>query len=729
MFGRLGRFAADHAKFVLVTAVLLLLGAGALGVTVFGKLQSEGFTDPAAESTHAQDLIDTHFGGDPDLVFAVAADHGSIDDTATARAGTALTERLGADARLAEVTSYFGTNAPPLRGEDGRHAVILATFADNVSDDIVEDLRADYGGDTGAVTVDVGGAEAVGVDIGGQVGKDLALAEAIAVPIILVLLVLVFGSVVAALLPLAIGTVAIIGTFAVLSVLGSLTDVSVFAVNLTTALGLGLAIDYALLMVSRFREELADGHDIRTAVERTVATAGRTIVFSAATVAVALAMLLLFPLYFLRSFAYAGIGVVVIAMVSALVVLPALLAVLGPKVNSGRLPWTRGRTPTTVSTFWAKVAGTAMRRPLLTGAPVVILLLVAATPLLRVEFGTPDDRVLPTTTETRIVGDTLRDQFPTDQGRTLSVVTEHSVDRAALADYATRLSRVDGIAAVTGSAGTFADGRPAGTAPSDAALSAPGAERLTLRTTTDPHSTRGQDLVATIRGLAAPTGVFVGGAAAVLVDSKQAIADQLPLAIGLIAVTTFLLLFLFTGSVLQPLRALLFNTLGLTAIMGLMVMVFQEGWFASWLGFTPQPLDVSTLVLMFCIVFGLSMDYEVFVLSRIKETAEAGADPRTAVTYGLSRTGRLISMAAVLLAVSLLAFGTSGVSFIQMFGIGSGLAILVDATLIRGVLVPVGMRLLGRKAWWAPRWLRAVHDRVGLRDAPAEPPVRQPVGV
>ncbi|MGH3758866.1 MMPL family transporter, partial [Actinophytocola sp.] len=268
---------------------------------------------------------------------------------------------------------------------------------------------------------------------------------------------------------------------------------------------------------------------------------------------------------------------------------------------------------------------------------------------------------------------------------------------------------------------TFADGRPAG--PGDPAMAAEsGPQRLTVLTEHDAHSAAGQDLVATIR--AVPTGdadVLVGGEAARLVDSKDAIASRLPVAGGLIAISTFLLLFLFTGSLLQPVRALLFNVLGLSATLGTMVLIFQEGWLASWLGFTPLPLDTSMLVLLFCIVFGLSMDYEVFVLSRIKEMHDLGATPRDAVTRGLSRTGRLITMAAVLLAVSLLAFGTSGVSFIQMFGIGSGLAILIDATLIRGVLVPVGMRVLGRGAWWAPAFLRRVHGRVGLREGGAEP--------
>jgi RND superfamily putative drug exporter len=415
---------------------------------------------------------------------------------------------------------------------------------------------------------------------------------------------------------------------------------------------------------------------------------------------------------------------VIVAMIGALVVLPALLAVLGPKVNSLKLPWVK-RTPSSVSAVWARIAGTAWRRPVLTGAPVVILLAIAAIPLLNVDFGLPSDRVLTTASETRQVGDVLRESFPADDAKALQLVTRES---ANVGDYATRVSELPGVESVATSTGTFVDGRAAG--PGNPALAAEsGQQQLTVLTAYDSHSTQAQDLVTTVR--AVPEGgadIQVGGEAARLVDSTDAIASQLPLAAGLIVVSTFLLLFLFTGSVLQPLRSLLFNVLGLSATLGLMVLVFQQGWLSGWLGFTPQPLDTSMLVLLFCIVFGLSMDYETIVFGRIKEMHDHGASTRDAVTQGLSRTGRLITMAALLLAVSLLAFGTSGVSFIQMFGIGSGLAILIDATLIRGVLLPVGMRVLGRAAWWAPPFLRRVHGRVGLREE-ARGEAREPARV
>jgi RND superfamily putative drug exporter len=711
MFGRIGRFAATHARGVLVVTLLVILGAGALGVTAFGKLKTDGgFIDPNAESSQAQDLVDRRFGGDNDVMFLLSPASGTVDDAANQRAGAELTERLGSDRGLTGITSYFTTRAPQLRAEDGRHALVVAKLT---GEGDVEEMRAAYGTSDGPLQVRVGGPDAIGLDIGGQVGRDLAVAESIAVPIIMVLLVIVFGSVVAALLPLAIGALAVLGTFALLAILGSVTDVSVFAVNLTTALGLGLAIDYALLMVSRFREELDDGHDTVEAVARTVATAGRTIVFSGLTVAVALGVLMVFPLFFLRSFAYAGIGVVIIAMASAIVVLPALLAVLGRRVNSLRLPWVR-KTPSSASALWGKIASVALRRPVLTGAPVVVLLIAAAIPLLGVQFGTPDDRVLTTAAETRAVGDVLRAEFPSDDAKALDVVTREPMNANSTGDHALALSEVPGVESVTASVGTFVDGRAAGPG-NPAYASESGLQRMMVLSAYDPHSAEGQDLVATVR--ASEEDMLVGGDAARLVDSKDAIGSRLPLAAGLIAISTFVLLFLFSGSVLQPLRALLFNVLGLSAILGLLVLVFQDGWLASWFGFTPLPLDTAMLVLLFCIVFGLSMDYEVFVLSRIKETHEQGAGLHESVTFGLSRTGRLVTMAAVLLAVSLLAFITSGVSFIQMFGLGSGLAILIDATLIRGILVPVGMRVLGRAAWWSPPFLRRVHEQVGLRES------------
>jgi RND superfamily putative drug exporter len=389
MLTRLGTFAVHRAKLVLAATVLLLIGAGVLGLGAFGKLAGGGFEDPGAESSRAATALADRFGAQADLVLVVDAG-GPVDRAAAA--GQELTRRLAAEPDLTGVSSYWSTGAPAMRSADGTKALVVASISGDpdARDDVADRLIGTYGGQRDGLEVAVGGQAGVNHDINVQVGRDLALAEAIAVPIILVLLALAFGSVVAALLPLAIGTLAIAGTFAELSLLGSVTDVSIYSINLTTALGLGLAIDYALLMVSRYREELGNGADVPAAVIRTVETAGRTIIFSAATVAVALAALLLFPLYFLRSFAYAGIGVIAIAMTSALVVLPALLTVLGHRVNAGRLPWVKGTTRTEAP-FWGRLAALVMRRPGLTALPVVVGLVLLATPLLRVDFGTPDD--------------------------------------------------------------------------------------------------------------------------------------------------------------------------------------------------------------------------------------------------------------------------------------------------------------------------------------------------
>ena len=737
MFEKLGRLVVRRARTVLVIALLAMVAFGALGAGAFGKLKTGGFIDGKADSTLASQAITAGFGGQTDLVLLVRARSGTVDSTTSAGAGSGLTERLSADDRVSGVVSYWSTEAPSLRSTDGREALVLAHIDGDEEESglAAPDVIDAYARDSAAVTVRAGGGQAVGDDIGTQVGKDLAIAESIAVPLTLLLLIVAFGSVVAALLPLAVGLIAILGTFAELFVLGSTTDVSIFSINLTTALGLGLAIDYALLMVNRFREELAAGAAVEDAVVHTVRTAGRTIVFSAATVAAALAALLVFPLYFLRSFAYAGVGVIVVAMLGALIVLPALFTVLGHRVNAGRLPWLRNRPAVAggETPFWRRLAGGVMRRPVLSAVPVVAVLLVAASPLLGVVFGTPDDRVLPTTASSRQVGDALRTDFTTNDAGAIDVVTTSAVAPAALAGYARTLSELPSVARVDTSAGTFVRTRPQPVAPGDPRLGTAGAQLLSVIGTADAKSAAAERLVHRVRATAPPAGtrIHVGGTSAELVDSKHSIGSRLPIAALLIALTTFVILWLFTGSVIQPLRALTLNVLSLSATLGVMVWIFQEGHLSSVLGFTPLPTDTSMPVLLFCVAFGLSMDYEVFLLSRIKELHDHGADTTEAVTHGLARTGRIVSTAAVLLAISFFAFVTSQVSFIQLFGLGTGLAILIDATLVRGVLVPAFMAVVGERSWWSPAPLRRLHARVGLEEAPvlAVPAPRHDISV
>jgi RND superfamily putative drug exporter len=712
----IGSFVVRRARAVLVVSGFVFLAAAVVGFGAFSKLKTAGaFQDPNAQSTTAQRLLDEHFGGADSLVLLVHARSGTVDDAPAVAAGAAATRKLKAEPAVSDVVSYWQTRNPVLRSTDGRYALVVADVRSD--EDLGKSTLARLSSSSAEVDVTVGGDAAVGSDITSQVGKSLIIAEGIAVPIILLLLVFAFGNVVAALLPLAIGTIAIMGTFAELFILGSITDVAVYAINLTTALGLALAIDYALLMVSRYREELAAGHDPAEAVVRSVARAGRTIVFSGATVAAALAVLLIFPLYFLRSFAYAGIGVVIISMLAAVLVLPAALTVLRPRVNAGRLPWSRNRPPTTAAPFWGRLAGLVMRRPALTALPVVAVLLVLATPLLHISFGTPDDRVLHANTNSRAVGDVLRDDFTGDTSTAISVVTDGAVPASALRGYAMRLSALPDVAHVEASTGVFADDR-AVAGPANPALGRPDAQRLTVVSTADPRSAAAQGLVRAIRVVPGPDNVptYVGGQTAELIDSKHAIGSRLLLAGLLIVATTFIVLFLFTGSLVQPMRSLLLNALSLAATAGLMVWIFQDGHLSGLLDFTALPLDTSMLMLLFCIAFGLSMDYEVIVLSRIKELHDQGADNRTAVTEGLTRSGRIVTTAAALIAVSFLAFGTASVSFLQLFGIGAGLAVLIDATLVRAVLVPASQRLLGRAAWYAPARLRRWQARIRLAE-------------
>ncbi|MBE1489823.1 MMPL family transporter [Plantactinospora soyae] len=709
-----------HPKKILGVAALLLAGAVYLGMGAFDVLRSGGFEDPAAESTRARDLIESEFGGQTNLVLLVRAKEGTVDSPAVREAGAALTTRLAGESGVENVGSYWQNNVPDLRSADGTMALVLGHVAgdDEQVSDRTEALLARFPADEGPVTVTPGGEVVANQDVRDEVNRSLVLAEAIAVPAILLLLVLVFGSVMSTMVPLVIAAAATAGTLAELYLLGSVTDVSEFAINLATALALGLSVDYALLMVSRFRERLAAGDPVPEAVATTMGTAGRTIVFSAATVAAALAALLVFPQFFLRSFAYAGIGVVLIAAATALVVTPALLALLGHRINGGRLPWSRAARGAD-SPVWGGLAAVVMRRPLLTATPVVVLLLLAAAPLSAVHFGSPDQGALPQRVASRQVADTIRDHFDANVWTATDIVVPGQVEPDELAGYAGRLVALPGVAGTITSVGAFSRD---GAGPGDPGLGSPDAQRLSVFTTVPPKSDTAQKLIRAIRAVPGPgnASTLVSSSEARLADTKKAIGDRLPLAGLLVGLTTFIALFLFTGSVIQPVRALLLNVLSLSATLGVMVWVFQQGHLADWLGFTPRPLDTAMTVLLLCVAFGLSMDYEVFLISRIHELHLAGHDTRTAVIEGLARTGRIVSAAAALLAISFFAFGTSSVSFLQMFGLGTGLAILIDATLVRGVLVPALMRAFGPRIWYAPRLLRRLHERVDLSESSRE---------
>ncbi|MBW3619321.1 MAG: MMPL family transporter [Actinobacteria bacterium] len=708
---------------VVAAAGVLLALAGVFGGSVAELLVSGGFEDPAAESSTAADLVADRFdAGVPNLVAVVDAGDRSVDDPAVADAGLALTSALAAEDGVAEVASYWSLgNAPPLRNDDGTKAMVLVRLGGTENEvlDRAGELLEAYDGPRGDLVVDVGGQAATFAEVNTVIEEDLVTAEMIALPITLVLLVLVFGSVVAGLLPLGIGGFAILGTFGVLRIIASVTDVSIFALNFTTAIGLGLAIDYALLIVSRYREELAAGFDVASAVTRTVRTAGRTVVFSAATVASSLAALLVFRISFLRSFAYAGIAVVALAAVGAVIVLPAVLRLVGHDVD--RLRVRKPRTVSETEGMWHRIAVTVMRRPVPVATLAIGFLAVLGLPFLGVELGFPDDRVLPASAETRSVGDTIRAEFSSNEAGALNVVAD-GVDAGAEAEavdaYARSLSQLDGVARVDAATGIYVAGAqlvPAN--PMSARFAAPDATYLSVVPSVEPISPAGEALVEEVRLLPAPFEVVVGGGPAELVDGKAGLLDQLPLALLVIALVTFAVLFLQFGSILVPVKAIVLNLLSLSATFGAMVWIFQDGHLAGVLGFTPTGSLVATMpVLMFCIAFGLSMDYEVFLLSRIKEEYDRTGDNEASVALGLERTGRIVTAAAVLISVVFLAFATSRVSFMQMFGLGMALAVIVDAFLIRAALVPAFMRLAGEANWWAPGPMRRFHDRFGLSE-------------
>ncbi|MEV8430253.1 MMPL family transporter [Streptomyces sp. HUAS 31] len=710
------RFVTARPRLSLLVALVITALAVLAGSGVADRLGSGGWEDPDAESTYATKALEREFpASQPNLLLLVDAGDASVDDPAVAAEAQRLVSRLTGEKGVVGVGSYWQSKSPALRAEDGHEALIAAriTGEEKQMGETLDRIAPEFRGAHGPVEVSVGGPVAVRHEMQTTIQEDLLRAEVIALPVTLVLLVMVFGSAVAALLPLGIGIVAILGTNAVLRGLTEFTDVSVFAMNLTTALGLGLAVDYALFIVRRFREELTGGAEPLAAVGTTLRTAGRTVLFSALTVAVSLAAMLLFPQYFLRSFAYAGIAVVLLAAAAALILLPAALVLLGHRVNAldlrkllrrGRAKESDGAAAASEGKGWARTANLVMRRAPFFALGTTAVLVLLGLPFLGVKFGTADDRQLPSSAESHVVQQHIRDGFPGSPGGGLEVLAEGRATQAQYAEYKQRIGalpevlRVDGPL-VKGESAYFTV-LPKGEAVDDPA----------------------QGLVGDLRATEAPFDTKVTGAAAVLVDSKDAIAERLPLAAAFIAIVTLLLVFLLTGSVLIPIQAVVLNALSLTAMFGAVVWVFQDGHLSGLLGFTsPGSIETTLPVLMFCVAFGLSMDYGVFLLSRIKEEYDTTGDHEEAVRHGLQRTGGLITAAAVILAVVMVAIGTSRVTNTKMLGLGIALAVLMDAMIVRSLLVPAVMRLTGRATWWAPGPLRRLHDRFGLSESDAAP--------
>ncbi len=727
-FDRLGAFTVRRRRLVLVVAVIGVVVAAVVGGGVFSRLSSGGFDDPGSESARAADqLLETFDAAPSDIVLiARSADGASVDTAEVAAAGAALAQRLAGENDVRDVTSYWATGAPAMRSTDGTLALVTArlTLAGDAAQERAGELAEELSGftDDGALEVRVSGSPVIFAEVGSTIEKDLVRAESIAIPVTMLLLLLVFGTLVASGLPAIIGAVAVLGSFLALWTITQFTDVSVFAINLVTALGIGLGIDYALFMVTRFREELARGRTPDDAVIRTVRTAGRTVVYSGITVAISLSALLVFPQFFLRSFAYAGIATVVLAVIAAVVVLPAALATLGTKVDRFRV--LRSTTEVRDDGFWFRLSHAVMRRPWPVLVGGVALLVALGLPFFNVAFGQTDDRVLPASAQAAQAGEWLRTEFDSRESDPLSVVAAASTEsRGTVGTYAAQLSEVGGVARVDSVNGSYVDGAlvaDAGPAAARFVTESGTGTWLSVVTDVEPYSAEGRELVEDLRAVPSPLGeTLVGGSAATFADSQTAMGERLPWAIAIIAIATFVLLFLFTGSVVLPLKALVLNTLSLSAMFGAMVWIFQEGHLSQWLGgFTVTgELDTAMPILMFCIAFGLSMDYEVFLLSRIKEEYDRTGDNAAAVALGMQRTGRLITSAAALLAIVFIAFATSGVTIIKMMGVGVALAVLVDATLIRGLMVPAFMRVMGDANWWAPAWLKRIHDRFGISEA------------
>jgi RND superfamily putative drug exporter len=724
MLERLGHFLVRRRRWILGGTLLVVLVAGAIGGNVADHLKAGGFDSPDIESERASRVLGQTFKqSPPNFVLLVTAKHGTVNDPDIRAEGVGITNRLFAEKGVGQVLSHWSLGPrSPLMSRGQRQAIIVAELDgdDQERTDLAKVLVPKYTFETPNVIVRVGGFEAIFHEVSDVITKDLAKGESIAIPITLALLIIVFGSVIAAAMPVAIGLISIIGTFFVLRVIGEITNVSVFALSMTTAMGLGLAIDYSLFIVSRFREELRKGADTESAIVTTVRTAGRTIIFSGITVGVSLSALTVFPLYFFKSFGYAGIGVVVMAVLGAVVFLPAVLAVLGPNIDRWAL-WRRH--PKEIGEgFWHRLAVLVMRRPIPVALIVVAVLVFLGLPFLHVNVGLPDERVLPPSAATRRVHDILRRDFPSEEVQSMRVVAtgiDPAARRADIVRYSTELSKLRGVAHVESVTGTYADGRQiSGPSFTSSRFSAPDATWFQVVPSVDPSSRQGERLVHLVRDGSAPFDVLVGGPSAQLVDAKASLFSRLPVAIAWIGVATFILLFLMFGSLLVPVKALVLNFLSLTATFGAMVWIFQDGHLSGLLDFTPTGLlDISSPILMFCIAFGLSMDYEVFLLSRIKEEYDSTGRNEQSVAMGLERTGRIVTAAAVLISVVFLSIGLGSIRFMKLFGIGMTLAVLMDAFVIRGTLVPAFMRLAGRANWWLPWFLKPLHARVQIRES------------
>lgn len=694
MFEKLGHGIARRSRAIFLLSILLVLVFGTIGTQVFSRFDSGGYSDPSSDSARVFEYLEETFNvKDPAVVLTLETSANSVDDEAVSATAAKLENKLRGEVSAENVLSYWSAGRnPAFKSTDGRAAYLFVYLK---SEDFTEIdklggyYQDTYEGEFEGQRIRVAGGAVFANSINGRIQDDLKISEAISIPITFILLVLVFGALVASAMPLVIGVTAILGTFFGLYLLTLVTEVSVFALNLTTGLGLGLGIDYALLVVNRFREELHLGISREEAIVNTMRSAGKTVFYSGLTVVLTLLSLTFFPMNFLKSMGYAGAIVVTLAVVGALIPLPALLMMLGEKVNKGVVR--KQALKPKEDGGWAKISRFVMRRPVSVVTLSLVILGIMVAPLTNVKFSQVDSRVLPASDPAYQASAFIAERFPGQESNPIEIVFPDGASQSsAIESYIESLRKVPGVVRV---------GTPETTA---------GSVRLVAIHEMAPRTPEAQDLINQIRAIDAPIEVLVGGIAADYADTQDGIATTLPWVLLWIVVTVFTLLFLFTGSLLLPIKAVILNFLSLAATMGVLTFIFIEENLTFLVGdFIPTgALDTSTLVLVAVVAFGLSMDYEVFLLSRIKEEHDAGRSNEDSVALGLQKSARIITAAAGILAVVFAAFIISGVTSIKSMGFGIAFAILLDATLIRAFLVPALMRLFGDWNWWAPKPLR-----------------------
>jgi trehalose monomycolate/heme transporter len=738
IFERWGRTAYRRRRLILLLALLVAVLGAVWGTSIFARVQTAGgFDAPNSQSQHEATQATKAFGRDAGDVVVLYSS--KTLTTAAPAFRSAVTHALAAlpHSKVESYASYWSTGSRRFVSANGRqtYAVIeLAGASDTARQSNYDAIKTDLSGPgltaaglttagqtTAGLRSQVGGVVPTNETIDQQTTANITRAEGLSFPVLLILLLVIFGGLAAASLPLAIGALGILGSFTALRLLTLVTGVSVFSLNITTILGLGLGIDYGLFLVTRFREELHQQGSVEDAVARTVATAGRTVLVSGVTVAIVLASLMLFPETILRSIGYGGVATVLVDMLAALTVLPALLAVLGPKVNALRIRRIAPGPPAAENSGgWYRLAHSVMRRPLLYAVPIVVLLLALGSPFLKVVWGGVDATVLPSSAAPRVVTEALNRDFPGNPTAPIEALVQFrgpvaaSPARAAgLAAYASRLDHVPGVTAaqVTGVHGNVA--------------------RIDLSYGPGPYTPQARAIAGQVRDVAAPPGATaqVGGQTAALADQLSSIGHTLPWMALAVVIATFVLLFLAFGSLVLPVEAIVANIASLSAMYGVVTWIFADGHLSGLLGFTPNGTISPTIpVLMFAIMFGLSMDYEVFLLSRIRERYVATGDNTAAIASGLQRTGGVITSAALLLVIVIGMFSLSSITFIKLLGVGMIVALVLDATLVRMLLVPATMRLLGDANWWAPAPLRRLHARYGIREdgGPGPAPVAEP---